>query len=87
MFRNLKRWLCGRRFESNKEIEWETKGYFGGFDKPYYLEGIEKLKARWNHCIELKEEYIEKESLFLPKKLILLHFIMPLSNTLVYLQK
>ena len=44
LFPNLKRWLCRRRFESNKEVEWETEGYFGGFDKSYYLEGIEKLK-------------------------------------------
>ena len=24
---NLKGWLCGRRFESNAEVEWETEGY------------------------------------------------------------
>ena len=60
LFPNLKRRLCGRRFESNEEVEWETIGYFGGFDKLYYLEGIEKLKDRWTRCIELKEEYIEK---------------------------
>ena len=57
---NLKRWMCGRRFESNEEVEWETEGYFGGLDKSYYLEGIKKLKDRWTRCIELKGEYIEK---------------------------
>ena len=40
--------------EPNEEVEWETKGYFGGFDKTYYLEGIEKLKDLWTPCIELK---------------------------------
>ena len=59
-FPNLKRWLCGMGFESNVEVEWQTKGYFGGFDKSYCLEGIEKLKDRWTRCIESKEEYIEK---------------------------
>ena len=60
LFPDLKRWPRGRRFESNEE-EWETKGYFGGFDKSYYLEGITKLlKYRWTRCIELKTEYIEK---------------------------
>ena len=39
LFPNLKKWLCGRHFKSNEEVEWETEGYFGGFDKPYYLEG------------------------------------------------
>ena len=57
LFPNLKRQLCGRRFESNEEVEWETEGYFGGFEKSYYLKGIEKLKDHWTCCIELKGEY------------------------------
>ena len=57
---NLKRLLCGRRFESNEEVEWETEGYFGGFDKSHYLKGIGKLKDHWTRCIEIKGEYIEK---------------------------
>ena len=56
LFPNLKRWLCRRRFESNEEVEWETEGYFGEFDKSYYLEDTEKLKDRWTCCIELKGE-------------------------------
>ena len=47
LFPHLKRWLCGRRFESNEEVEWETEGYFEGFDKSYYLEGIEKLDSSY----------------------------------------
>ena len=38
--------LCDRRFESNEKVDWETEGYFGGFDKLYYLESIEKLNDR-----------------------------------------
>ena len=45
-FPNLKIWLCGRLLESNEEIKWKTKEYFGGFDKSSYLEGIQKLKDR-----------------------------------------
>ena len=60
LFPNVKRWLCGRRLESNEEVESETEGYFGGFDKSNYFEGIEKLKDRWTRCIELKGEYIEE---------------------------
>ena len=48
------------RFESNEEVEWEREGYFGGFNKPYYLKGIEKLKGHWTLCSELKGEQIEK---------------------------
>ena len=46
--------------ESNEQVEWETEGYFGGFVKLYYLEGIEKSEGRWTCCIKLKGEYIEK---------------------------
>ena len=47
-------------FESNEELEWETEGHFGAYDKSYYLEGIKKFKDSWTRCIELKEEWIEK---------------------------
>ena len=57
---NFTRWLCGRCFYLNEEVEWEVEGYFGGFDKSYYSEGIEKFKDRWTRCIELKGEYIDK---------------------------
>lgn len=60
LFPNLKRWLCGKRFLSNEEVEWETDAYFGLLDKSYYLKGIEKLENHWTRCIELKGEYIEK---------------------------
>ena len=46
--------------KKHEEVKWETKGYFGGFDKSYYFEGIEKLKDLWTRCIELKGKYIEK---------------------------
>ena len=59
-FPNFKRWLCSRRFESNEKVEWDTEGYFRGFHKSHYLEGIEKFKYRRTRCIELKGEYIEK---------------------------
>ena len=60
LFPNLKRWLWGRGFEPNEEFEWNTEGYFGGFDKSYYLKGRENLQDRWTCCIELKVEYTEK---------------------------
>ena len=59
LYPNFKRWLCDRLFESNEKVEWETEGYFGGFEKSYCLEGIENLKDRWTRCIELNGKYIE----------------------------
>lgn len=60
LFGNLKRWLAGKRFESNEEVEYETDSYFGLLDKSYYSEGIKKLENRWARCIELKGDYVEE---------------------------
>lgn len=59
LFPNLKRWLCGKRFENNEEVEFETDGYFGRLQPEYYLKGIRKLEDRWNRCILLKGDYVE----------------------------
>ncbi|GBP84565.1 Histone-lysine N-methyltransferase SETMAR [Eumeta japonica] len=54
LFPNLKKWLGGKRFESNEEVITETNAYFESLEKIYYLEGIKKLEKRWTKCIELK---------------------------------
>ena len=30
LFPNIKKWLCGRHFKSNEEVEWEKKGILEG---------------------------------------------------------
>ena len=60
LFPNMKKWLGGKRFTSNEEVEWETEAYFGGFDAEYFSDGIKKLEHRWAKCIELKGDYVEK---------------------------
>ena len=60
LFANMKTWLEGKRFASNEEIIAATNEYFAGFDKNYFLEGIKKLDYRYNKCIQLKGDYVEK---------------------------
>lgn len=60
LFPNLKKWLGGKRFESNEEVITETNAYFESLEKTYYLERIKKLEKRWTTCIELKGDYVEK---------------------------
>jgi histone-lysine N-methyltransferase SETMAR len=60
LFPNLKKWLGGKRFTSNEELITETNAYFDDFDKSYYSDGIKKCEYRWNKCIELKGDYVEK---------------------------
>ena len=59
LFPNFKRWLSGKRFNTNGEVIAETTAYFEGLEKSYFSEGIKKLEGRWNRCILLKGDYVE----------------------------
>ena len=60
LFPNMNAWLEDKRFSSNEEIIAATNEYFEGFDKNYFLERIKKLEYRYNKCIQLKGDYVEK---------------------------
>lgn len=60
LFPNLKRWLAGKRFGSNNEVEEATNAYFEDFSQAYFLKGIELLEKRWTKCIELEGDYVEE---------------------------
>ncbi|KAG5309428.1 SETMR methyltransferase, partial [Acromyrmex insinuator] len=59
LFLNLKKWLGGKKFTSNKEVIVKTEAYFVEFDKSYFSEGLKKWQKRWKKCI-LKGDYVEK---------------------------
>jgi len=44
LFPNMKKWLGGKRFASNEEVE--TEAYFKEFDQSYFLNGIKMLEYR-----------------------------------------
>lgn len=60
LFPNMKKWLSGQRFSSNSEIINATNAYFEEFEKSYFLEGLKKLEHRWEKCIVMKGDYVEK---------------------------
>lgn len=60
LFPNLKRWLQGKRFYSNEEVEFETDAYFEGLGADHYKKGIEMLEDRWMKCISLEGNYVEE---------------------------
>ncbi|EFN89348.1 hypothetical protein EAI_07837, partial [Harpegnathos saltator] len=35
-------------------------GYFEELDDSHYKQGIEAIEHRWEKCIELKRDYVEK---------------------------
>lgn len=60
IFPNLKKWLGGKRFSNNEEVESAVEGYFEEIDGSHYKQGIEAIEHRWQKCIELQGDYVEK---------------------------
>lgn len=60
LFPNLKKFLAGKKFQSNEEVMNEVNTYFEDLDESVYKNGLNALEYRWNKCIELAGEYVEK---------------------------
>jgi len=60
LFPKLKLFLAGQRFSSNQEAIAAVEGYFADLTKNHYRDGIMVLEHRWNKCISLKGDYVEK---------------------------
>jgi len=60
LFPQLKLFFAGQRFSSNQDAIAAAKGYFADFMKNHYRDGIMVLEHRWNKCISLKGDYVEK---------------------------
>jgi histone-lysine N-methyltransferase SETMAR len=60
LFPKLKKWLAGKRFANNEEVESAVDGYFEELDNSHYKQGIEATEHRWKKCISLKGDYVEK---------------------------
>ena len=60
LFQKLKLFLAGQRFSSNQEVTAAAEGYFADLTKNQYRDGIMALDHRWNKCISLKGDYVEK---------------------------
>ena len=60
LFPKLKLFLAGQRFSSNQEAIAAVEGYFADLTKNHYRDMIRALEHRWNKCISLKGDYVEK---------------------------
>jgi hypothetical protein len=49
-----------QRFSSNQEAIAAVERYFADLTKNNYRDGIMALEYRWNKCIRLKRDYVEK---------------------------
>jgi len=60
LFPKLKLFLAGQRSSSNQVVIAAVKGYFADLMKNHYRDGIMALEHRWNKCISVKGDYVEK---------------------------
>jgi hypothetical protein len=52
--------LLARPFFSNQEATASVERNFADLTKNHYRDGIMALEHRWNKCISLKGDYVEK---------------------------
>ncbi|XP_048253299.1 histone-lysine N-methyltransferase SETMAR-like [Haliotis rufescens] len=62
LFPRLKKHLRGRRFEDDDELTAAVEGTRGLGDQnvDFYRSGISDWQTRWNNCVELGGDYVEK---------------------------
>jgi histone-lysine N-methyltransferase SETMAR len=60
LFPKHKLFLTGQSFSSNQEAIVAVEGYFAYLTKNHYRDEIMALEHRWNKCISLKGDYVEK---------------------------
>jgi len=49
-----------QHFPSNQKVIAAVEGYFADLTKNHYRDGIMALEHRWNKCISLKGDNVEK---------------------------
>ena len=64
LFPKLKLFVAGQGFSSNQKAIASVEGHFADLTRNHYRDGIMALKHRWNKCISVKGDYVEKEKLF-----------------------
>ena len=60
LFPQIKLSLKGRVFSTDNDVMDAVDMYLGCQSKQWYYEGIAKLESRWQKCVELEGDYIEK---------------------------
>ena len=60
LFPRLKKHLRGRRFDDDGELTAAVEGWLGDQDVDFYRSGINDWITRWDKCVELEGDYVEK---------------------------
>uniref|UniRef100_A0A1B6H603 Mos1 transposase HTH domain-containing protein n=1 Tax=Homalodisca liturata TaxID=320908 RepID=A0A1B6H603_9HEMI len=60
LFREMKAWLGGRRFADNEELQATVRVYLSSLAADFFEEGIGKLVSRYDKCLNIFGDYVEK---------------------------
>ena len=60
LFPGLKIALGEQRFSSNEKVITFVNNYFAEKKAGYYLDGLQRWEHRWEKCVELQRDYVEK---------------------------
>ncbi|GBP17318.1 Histone-lysine N-methyltransferase SETMAR [Eumeta japonica] len=60
LFSNLEKELRGRRFVDDNQMKMAVESHFDCKEKEYFLGGLKALYTRYEKCISLEGDYIEK---------------------------
>jgi histone-lysine N-methyltransferase SETMAR len=63
LFPRMKEYLRGNHFQSIQELKSAVQKWIQSLDVAFYTRGMEKLVDRYEKCIEVNGDYIEKSSL------------------------
>lgn len=61
LFSKLKSDLRGRKFQTDDDLQAAVEAHFATKEENYFYKGIDMLPRRFNKCIEINGEYIEKQ--------------------------
>ena len=60
LFPNLKKSLIGRRFENIEDAISAVEEWFQAQNDTFYSQGLLKVNDRWQNCLTLHGDYVEK---------------------------
>lgn len=60
LFPKLKEQLRGKRFSTDNEVIYAVNQWFDEVKQSFYREALEMLEHRWEKCINLNGDYVEK---------------------------
>lgn len=60
LFPNMKKWLGSQRFTDDEELKDSVSGWLRAQAAEFYSTGIEKLVTRYDKCLNVNGNYVEK---------------------------